>query len=113
VNEGDVRVQRRYDATPAEIWAALTDPESVRRWLGRPMPGAVTIVEAQRVLEVEWNLPGEPASRVRFELHAEENGVRLVVDHRGLDRAASTGYGEGWKVHLADLDTLVKEGATT
>jgi uncharacterized protein YndB with AHSA1/START domain len=113
VNQGGVRVQRRYAATPAEIWAALNDPDSVQRWLGRPMPGAVTIVEPQRVLEVEWNLPGEPASRVRFELHDDESGVRLVVDHRGLERAASTGYGEGWKVHLADLDSVIKEGATT
>jgi uncharacterized protein YndB with AHSA1/START domain len=113
VNEGGVRVQRRYDATVAELWAALTDAESVSRWLGREMPGPITAVEPERLLEVEWKLPGEPVTRVRFELHEEANGVRLVIDHRGLDRAESTAYGEGWKVHLADLDTVIKEGATT
>lgn len=113
MNQGGVRVQRRYDATAAELWAALTEPESVFRWLGRPLPGDVTIVEPQRTLEVAWDFHGEPLSRVRFELHEEDDGVRLIVDHRGLERAASTAYGEGWKVHLADLDTLVTEGATT
>ena len=33
MNLGGVRVQRRYDATPAEVWAALTDPASLARWL--------------------------------------------------------------------------------
>jgi uncharacterized protein YndB with AHSA1/START domain len=113
VNQSGVRVQRRYGATRAELWAALTDPDSVARWLGRAMPGRVTVVEPERTLEIEWQLPGEPESLVRFELHDEADGVRLVVDHRGLERAASTGYGEGWKVHLRDLDVVIKEGART
>lgn len=113
MNEGGVRVQRRYDATRAELWAALTDPDSVARWLGRPLPTDVTSMEHERFLEVAWNFPGEPVSRVRFELHEDEDGVRLVVDHRGLDRAATTAYGEGWKIHLLELESVVSKGATT
>jgi uncharacterized protein YndB with AHSA1/START domain len=45
--EGDrrgVRFEPRYDATPAEIWSALTEPERMRRWLANvaelePRPG--------------------------------------------------------------------------
>jgi uncharacterized protein YndB with AHSA1/START domain len=114
VNKGGVRVQRRYDATLDELWSALTEPESVSRWLGEHgMSGHVTAMDPPRLIELEWQLPGEPVSRVRFELHEEEDGVRLVVDHRGLDRAASTAYGEGWKAHLGELAAVIEEGAST
>ena len=29
-----VRFERRYDATPEEVWAAVTEPESIRRRVG-------------------------------------------------------------------------------
>ena len=28
-----VRFERRYEATPAEVWSALTEPERLARWL--------------------------------------------------------------------------------
>jgi uncharacterized protein YndB with AHSA1/START domain len=135
VNQGGVRVQRRYDATLDELWATLVEPESVSRWLGRvlqieareggsfeveftpdhrnTMSGRITAFEPPHVLELEWRLAGEPVSRVRFVLQEEDDGVRLVVDHRGLDRAASAAYGEGWLVHLSELENVIKEGAPT
>lgn len=122
---GGVRVQRRYQATAAEVWAALTEPASVARWLAHTeriearkggaydlrftddqatrMNGRVRALEPGRLLELEWNYPGEPVSVVRFELHEEPDGVRLVVDHRGLERALSTAYGHGWSMHLERL----------
>jgi uncharacterized protein YndB with AHSA1/START domain len=128
-HQGGVRLQRRLDASPAEVWAALTEPESLSRWLGRTrraepvvggaweiafredaaarMSGRVRTVERERLLEVEWNYPGEPPSLVRFELHEEGGGVRLVVDHRGLDRRATTAYGHGWRRHLDELVGLI------
>ncbi|SEE89680.1 SRPBCC family protein [Jiangella alba] len=30
----DLTVTRRYDAPPARVWAALTEPDLVRRWWG-------------------------------------------------------------------------------
>ena len=128
-HEGGVRLQRRFDASPAEVWAALTEPESLSRWLGhaqraeavaggaweirfgedpaRTMSGRVRTVEPERLLEVEWNYQGEPPSLVRFELHDEGGGVRLVVDHRGLDRRATTAYAQGWRRHLDGLGGVV------
>jgi uncharacterized protein YndB with AHSA1/START domain len=126
---GGVRLQRRLDASPAEVWAALTEPESLSRWLGDAqraeavaggaweirfgagenarMSGRVRTVEHERLLEVEWSYPGEPPSLLRFELHEERGGVRLVVDHRGLDRRATTAYAQGWRRHLDELEGIV------
>ena len=126
---GGVRLQRRFDASPAEVWASLTEPESLSRWLGQAqraeafaggaweiefgtdpktrMSGRVRTVEHERLLEVEWNYPGEPRSLVRFELHQERGGVRVVVEHRGLDRRATTAYAQGWRRHLDELGGVV------
>jgi uncharacterized protein YndB with AHSA1/START domain len=125
MNRGGVRVQRRYAATPGEIWAALVDPAILGRWLapaGRVEPheggafeldfpdasttrmdGRVRAIEQGRLLELEWSYPGEPPSVVRFEIEEVEDGTSLVVDHRGLERAAATGYGVGWQRHLDRL----------
>ncbi len=125
MTRGGIRVQRRYNATPAEVWAALTEPASLGRWLapaGRVelheggvleldfpdtkltrMTGTVRAIEPERMLELEWNYPGEPASLVRFELTEHTGTTRLVVDHRGLERAQATAYGEGWQRHLERL----------
>jgi uncharacterized protein YndB with AHSA1/START domain len=132
VNRGGVRVQRRYDATPAEVWAALTDPASLGRWLARAgrvepreggafeldfpdreltrMTGRVRAIEPGRLLELEWSYPGEPPSVVRFEIAEHEGGTRLVVDHRGLERARATAYGEGWQRHLERLRGVLALG---
>ena len=122
MNRGGVRVQRRFDASAAEVWSALVEPSSLSRWLaqaGRVEPreggafeldfregeltrmnGRVRAVEPERLLELEWNYPGEPPSVVRFELDEDGAGTRLAVDHRGLDRAAASAYGQGWQRHL-------------
>ena len=131
MNLGGVRVQRRYDAAPDEVWAALTDPVSLARWLaptgrvelreggafeldfpgeGSRMSGRVRALEPQHVLELEWNYPGEPPSIVRLSLEPTEDGTRLVVDHRGLERVLATGYGEGWQRHLERLRGIVGLG---
>jgi uncharacterized protein YndB with AHSA1/START domain len=37
-------IKRRFDAPPAKVFSAWTDPEKVMRWMG---PGAVEILSAQ------------------------------------------------------------------
>ena len=69
----DVRFTRRYDATPAEVWAALTEPDSVARWLG-PVPTSVRESQPERLLELDWLIPGDEPSVVRFELRPSEGG---------------------------------------
>lgn len=117
-----VRFERLYDFTPAELWSALTDPQRLRRWLAETprfesrLGGRITIAfdegttegrvltwDEPRVLEYEWRFPGEDESAVRFELHPQDAGTLLVLDHRRLGRSAGTGYAAGWHAHLDAL----------
>jgi uncharacterized protein YndB with AHSA1/START domain len=124
------RFERRYDGSPAEIWAALTEPDRLRRWLaevvdGRLEPGAeftfrwngddeqtarcrVRVFEPPQVLELDWGFAGEPDSVLRLELSAAPGGgTLLVLDHRQLPQPQAAGYGAGWQAHLdalADAD---------
>jgi uncharacterized protein YndB with AHSA1/START domain len=124
-----VGFRRLYDFTAEELWAALTDPEQLGRWLAhaprfdREAGGLVELVfgdwssdqrasgriltwDEPRILEYEWQFPGEDDSVVRFELHPQEFGTLLVLDHRQLGRAAGAGYGAGWHAHLDALGGL-------
>jgi uncharacterized protein YndB with AHSA1/START domain len=94
MEECALRITRRYAAPPAEVWDALTDPQSVARWLGQPL-GNVIHEEPPHLLELDWRSDGEPASIVRFELAEADGGTVLVVDHRGI--AAPRGMAAmGW-----------------
>jgi uncharacterized protein YndB with AHSA1/START domain len=102
----EVRFTRRYDATPAEVWAALTEPDSVARWLG-PVPTSVREAEPERLLELDWLVPGDEPSVVRFELVATESGTELVLDHRRINAVQGMLYSERWTNTLRRLDELV------
>jgi uncharacterized protein YndB with AHSA1/START domain len=107
------------------VWRALTEKESLRRWLdprcdveleqdaafalgpegsGR-ITGQVRTIEAERVLELDWQAEGD-ASVVRFELVAEGDGTVLVLDHQLLDERVGMAYMPRW-THA--LDRLGKE----
>jgi uncharacterized protein YndB with AHSA1/START domain len=102
----EVRFMRRYDATPAEVWAALTEPESVARWLG-PVPTTVRESERERLLELDWSPPGDEPSVVRFELTARDGGTQLVLDHRRINAVTGMLYAERWMNTLLRLDDLL------
>jgi len=111
-----LRLTRRYEAAPGEVWRALTEPESLSRWLARPravelaaggafeleLPDATRIggrvreVEPERVLEVDWRPAGEDASVVRFELNADGDGTVLVLDHRQIEERLGMRYMTRW-----------------
>ena len=134
--EGDrcgVRFERRYDATPEELWSALTEPERLGRWLAdvaelelrvggrfllrwkesdgtQETDGTILALEPGRLLELNWTYPGEPDSVARFELRPDGEGTVLVLDHRGLPPGAIAGYGAGWHSHLDSLQAHLKGG---
>jgi uncharacterized protein YndB with AHSA1/START domain len=100
-----VRFERRYDATPEQVWAALTQPEQLRGWLAAPKlwslePGAayelafddgsvsgrIVTVEPARLLEITWGSPAEPESHVRFELRPADGGCVVVLAQPRLAR---------------------------
>ncbi|HUP32258.1 MAG TPA: SRPBCC family protein [Gaiellaceae bacterium] len=117
-----VRFRRLYDFTPDELWSALTDPAQLTRWLARAQVdpgvgghvsldfdggstegGRILVWDEPSVLEYEWRFSDEEPSVVRFELHPQEAGTLLVLDHRQLGRSSGAGYGAGWHAHLDAL----------
>lgn len=128
-----VRFERRYDASPDELWSALTEPERLGRWLAdvaelelrvggrfllqwregdgtQETDGTILAFEPGRLLELNWTYPGEPDSVARFELRPDGEGTILVLDHRGLPPGAIAGYGAGWHSHLDSLAAHLSGG---
>jgi uncharacterized protein YndB with AHSA1/START domain len=117
--------ERRYDASPDEVWAALTEPESIKRWLfadavleprvggdfglrwsENEAGGSVLVWEPPRTLEVEWNEP-DVRSILRIEINAVENGAALALEHRNITHKAAIGMGAGWHAHLEALGEIL------
>jgi uncharacterized protein YndB with AHSA1/START domain len=105
-----LRLTRRYAAAPAEVWAALTEPESLGRWLGEPewarIDGHARELEPERLLVLDWRAPGEGPSLVRFELTADGDGTMLVLDHSLLEEHLGMAYAQRWSQRLDRLAGL-------
>jgi uncharacterized protein YndB with AHSA1/START domain len=123
----EVRYTRYYDAALDEVWAALTEPDSLARWLGpthelalhrggrfeleldgRTVTGRVRAAEPSRLLELDWVEGGERPSIVRFELSSDGSGTVLVLDHRRIDAAIGMRYLTRWGSRLTRLDREVE-----
>ena len=123
-----VRLTRYYRAAPDEVWAALTEPDSLARWLAAPasvdlrlggsfrlqlaegetMDGRVRAVEPPRMLELDWQRRGEEPSILRFELSPNAGGTMLVLDHRRIDARVGMRYAAQWERQLRRLDLTVE-----
>jgi uncharacterized protein YndB with AHSA1/START domain len=124
----EVRLTRYYGAAPQEVWAALTDRDSLACWLAAPaklelrrggafelrltdgnrLNGRVRSVEPPRLLELDWTDGDEQSSIVRFELRADGDGTVLVLDHRRIDARVGMRYMARWERHLGRLDAVVE-----
>jgi uncharacterized protein YndB with AHSA1/START domain len=117
--------ERRYDANPDEVWAALTKPESIGRWLfadavleprvggdfrlrwnENEAGGSVLVWEPPRTLEVEWN-ETDVRSILRIEITSVGNGTALALEHRNITQKAAIGMGAGWHAHLEALGEIL------
>ncbi len=123
-----IRLERRLSATPEEVWLLLVEPKELTIWLttvqvephvgglytlsfnnGMPTSlGHVTAYEPPTLLEFSW-YEGEPIeSRVRIELHADEEATLLVLTHTLLhDTDDLRPYAEGWTHHLERLTNQI------
>jgi uncharacterized protein YndB with AHSA1/START domain len=101
--ECSVRFTRRYAEAPAEVWQALTEPESVARWLRPGFSVPQTEVEPGRVLELDWRPPGEAPSVVRIELSPDSGGTVLVLDHARVEASRGMGAMRFWQGALDRL----------
>jgi uncharacterized protein YndB with AHSA1/START domain len=122
----EVRYTRHYQASPDEVWAALTEPTSLARWLApareidlreggpfelelnehRTMKGRIRAAEPSRLLELDW-ADGEEPSIVRFQLSANDGGTTLVLDHRRIEARVGMQYIARWQHHLDRLEAVV------
>ncbi len=98
-----VRLTRRYAEAPAEVWRALTESESVARWLRPGFEVPRVEVEPGRVLELDWRPPGEEPSLVRIELTPEGDGTLLVLDHARIEADRGMGAIGFWTAAVARL----------
>src|SRR4051794_41929435 len=103
-----LRLTRRYAEAPAEVWRALTEPESLERWLRPGFPVPQREVEHERVLELDWEPPGEAPSVVRIELAPSGTGTKLVVDHDRIHTARGMGAMRFW---FSALELFPREAA--
>jgi uncharacterized protein YndB with AHSA1/START domain len=121
-----VRLERVFLIPVEQLWAYLTTPEGLRRWIaegqigpgrarlefldnGTVTEGPVLAWDPPNLVEFEWTGgPTQPAgSRVRFELTAEGEGTRLVLTHSRTSAPAAPDFAAGWHYHLDTLSFLV------
>lgn len=124
-----VRLERRYDATPDELWAILVEPRHVRNWLalmeiepqvgGRISfdwngeaqdEGVVRAFEPPRLFEYTWTRSGE--SVIRFELTADGDGTLLTLEHTRISLEMAVQVGAGWQSHLEAIAALLAGSPT-
>ena len=128
-SEADIyRVETEFDAAPAEVWRMLTEPESMRRWLGSPIEvtlepaadgtlgddgdgdgddhgdgdGATVLVveevDVQRRLVFRWASAREAPTVVEFDLYPTGRGTRLTIVER-----RQRGHGAGTAARACSL----------
>jgi len=86
------------EASPDEVWEALTDEDRLREWIAPEVeldpveggdllvrdddgerPGTVETVEEGERFAFTWERPGEGESLVEFTIEAVPDGTRVVV----------------------------------
>lgn len=122
MTEQRVERERTFDATPEEVWEAITDERLLAEWLVDdaeidPEPGgelsmtvgdevrrgSVERIEVGRSLAFTWSRDGEGPSLVEFTLEPVASGTRLVVVERSLAGPVAAGAGHRWEGALFEL----------
>lgn len=122
-----------YAHPVGEVWAALTEPDRLARWIGTvtgdPATGAVELVmteegaAGERVAVVACEPPhrlvvdmGSPDGpwRLSLVLTARGSATELVLEQRLAEPYDATGIGPGWQYYLDRLgDALDHRPPTT
>src|SRR3954454_20840419 len=88
-----LRLSRRYDAPPAEVWTALADLE---RWLAPPDGVTVRRAEPERRLELDWRPEGGPPPGVAGGPRAEGAQTVVGIEHTQIEATLGMGYLAAW-----------------
>ena len=120
---GVVRLEDRFDTDPDDLWAALTDPHRLARWLGEvdgdlhqggefrahffasgwEGTGHVEVCDPPRRLLVRTASPDQPDGVIEATLTADGDHTVLVIEDRGVPLDQIAAYGAGDQVHVEDL----------
>jgi uncharacterized protein YndB with AHSA1/START domain len=107
-----------FEAPAEEVFAALTEPKQLEAWIaeeatveleeggayrygwtaedGTPLgPAKLLDVRSEERLLHDWAWPGEPETRVRWDLVPEGHATRVSLAHEGFE-AASPVYALAW-----------------
>jgi activator of HSP90 ATPase len=117
-----IHQEATFIAPPSRIYAALVDLKQFAEVTGAPASGDSTegaafsafgghisgrhleLVPDKRVVQ-SWRAKTWPEgvhSIVRFELHADGKGTRLVFDHQGFPEAEKEHLASGWRTMYWD-----------
>jgi len=85
----EMKVEREItiEATPGEVWEALSEPALLRDWLfedGDERELEVDEAEEEQRLAFRWHREGQGETSVVFTLEAVPTGTRVLVVERGL-----------------------------
>ncbi len=125
--KGAVRMEDVYDTNVDDLWAAITDPQRLARWVAEVQgdlrlggrfharftsswdgSGRIDVCDAPHRLEVAMS-PGEPdETAIEATLAAEGAKTRLVIEERGIPLAELAAHGAGWQAHVEDLTAHVE-----
>ena len=113
-----LRMERRLKHPPAKVWKAVTEPERLADWFpgsvtldlraggaltfeldGDGDTGTITDLDPPRLIAYTWG-----ADHLRWELHPDGEGTRLVLLHTFDDRAGAASFGAGWHTCIVALD---------
>jgi uncharacterized protein YndB with AHSA1/START domain len=99
-----LRLERRFAHGPERVWRALTDPEERAGWFPSGAGLEVTASVRPSLLEGRWH-----GDRLRFELHADGDGCRLVFTHEFADRATAARTAAGWDRCFSRVDAVLAD----
>jgi uncharacterized protein YndB with AHSA1/START domain len=125
-----VRFDRAVSSTPEQLWAALTQPSWLVKWLAEAefdasvggrvhlvwpgegeMHGVVLACEPHRAIEYSWTEAA--ASVLRLEVEPTASECAFLLLHTGTTRDDAPGFGAGWQSHLEALDVVLGGGTST
>jgi uncharacterized protein YndB with AHSA1/START domain len=119
-----LRMERWLKHPPEKVWRAVTEPQRLADWFPERITpelreggtvayesgttGVVTDLDPPRLIAYTWE-----TDHLRWELHPDGAGTRLVLLHTFDDRAGAASYGAGWHTCIVALDLALDGRAGT
>ncbi len=126
---GEVRASVEIDAPASEVFAALTEPAQLDRWIaqkaevepetggrfdfgwGEGGPVKILDLDQDRRLAYSWHYPpDEPETVVSWELEGSGGRTRLTIVHSGFGARRVDDYQLGWQQFLVSLKQMLEVG---